>query len=127
MWYLKSNLTLLLVVILTFSACSKDDECEVPALSENIIGTWNPQLSGGEVEFRADGTYIDEDDSLFGFEVNGVVFDDKSYSLDGNTLTLTASPSGGGGSSSVDFEITENNCDEIKLEILGFTETLKRK
>lgn len=119
------NFLLLVLTMLLFSACGRD--CEAPELSENIISTWELQLAGGEVEFQTDGTLIDPDDSLFGAEVNGTVFSDKTYTLDETTLTVTASAPGGGGSSSADFEVTQNECDEIKIDVLGFTETMKRK
>lgn len=128
--YLKNGLFLLLAfTVLGLSSCSKDDEdCVAPDLAENIIGTWDLELSMGEVEFQADGTLIDPDDTLFGVEINGVVYSEKTYVVDGTTLSVTAAAPNGGGSSSADFEVTSNECDEIVLDIgFGFSDTMNRK
>jgi hypothetical protein len=118
---------LILVSGIAFSSCKKEDSCTPPDVTENIVGTWDLRLSAGAVEFKADGTLLDPSDALYGVEINGVVYDQKSYSISGSTLTITAMPSAGNGSSSIDFEITGNKCDEIKIEVLGFTETMVRK
>ena len=128
--FLKNGLFLLAAFILvSLTSCKKD--CTAPAISENIIGTWRPVLSGGEVEFKADGTYIDDDDSLLGFESNGVVYDQRTYVINGTTLTLTVAPPDNSGEFSLETEVTQNECDEIKLTFdffgTSFTETLKRK
>jgi len=125
--FFKNLLLLSLVLgVVGLSSC-KDDDCVAPELAENIVGTWAPQLSGGEVEFQADGTFIDPDDALYGVEINGVVYSDKTYSVSGTTLTITVSDPNGSGTSSSDFEITQNECDEIKISFLIISETLKRK
>lgn len=128
--YLKSGLFFFAAfTLISLTSCKKD--CTAPAISENIIGTWDTVLSGGEVEFKADGTYVDDDDSLFGVEVNGVVYDQRTYTISGTTLTLTVAAPNGGGESSTEFEVTQNECDEMKLQAsffgIEFTETLKRK
>ena len=129
--YLKNYLFLLTAVtVIGLSSCKKDD-CTAPAISENIIGNWSVTLGSGDVEFKTDGTYVDDDEALFGVEVNGVVYDQRTYVINGTTLTLTVSTPDGSGSSSTEFEVTQNECDEIKLTVdfLGivFTETLVRK
>ncbi len=131
--FLKNSLFLLATIsLIGFSSCSNDDEdCAAPAIEENIIGTWAAMVGSGDVEFKTDGTYVDDDEALFGIEVNGVVYDQRTYVVSGTTLTLTVATPDGSGTSSTDFEVSQNECDEIKLtvEIAGIsaTETLTRK
>ena len=130
--FLKNGLFLLAAfTIISFTSCSKDDDCTAPAIAVNIIGTWDAVLGSGEVEFKTDGTYVDDDEALLGVEVNGIVYDQRTYAISGDTLTLTVADPNGGGESSAEFEVTQNECDEIKLEVDAFgiviTETLKRK
>lgn len=122
------NLLLFSLVIgaLSLSSC-KDDDCVAPDLAENIIGVWEPLLSGGEIEFQADGTFVDPDGNFYAVEINGVDYSDKTYVVNENTITITASDPNGSGSSSADFEVTQNECDEIKISILILSETLNRK
>jgi hypothetical protein len=123
---LRLGIFFLVLGVIGLSSCDKD--CTPPALSENIVGNWDFQLSGGSAEFQADGTLIDPDDTVIGFESNGVAYDQKSYVVNGDTsFTVTAKPSSGPGSTSFEFPVTSNECDEIKLEIIGITETMKRK
>ncbi len=126
---LKKLSVFLFVFVIGFSSCG-DDDCAAPAISENIIGTWDTTVSSGEVEFKSDGTYIDNNDALLGVEINGVVYDDRTYVVNGDSLVLTVSDPNGSGESSIGFEVTQNECDEIKLSFdIGtiFTETLVRK
>jgi archaellum component FlaF (FlaF/FlaG flagellin family) len=130
--FLKNGFFLLTAfTIISLASCSKDDDCTAPAIDVNIIGTWDAVLGSGEVEFKTDGTYVDDDEALFGVEVNGVVYDQRTYAISGDTLTLTVANPNGSGESSVEYEVSQNECDEIKLEVDAFgiviTETLKRK
>ncbi len=129
---LKNGLFLLFAIsLLGFSACKKDD-CTAPLVEENIIGTWEESFSDDEVEFKADGTLIDENGALFEVESNGVIYSDKSYTIANDVLTITvADPANASAFASADFDIIQNECDEIKLEVnfLGtvVTTTLERK
>ena len=67
-----------LVSILTFTSCS-DESCEDQTLSEIIVGTWKSEFGSSTIEFLSDGTLIDTEDALIGFESNGVVYSEKSY------------------------------------------------
>lgn len=120
MIFLKHRLFFLLVLCLIgFSSCDDDsnDPCVAPEASTNIVGSWNVQNTSGNIEFRADGTLIDTNNALIGpVELNGEIYDQKSWSVNGTTLTLTAMPSSGTGDVSLDFNITENSCDEINIE-----------
>lgn len=108
--------------ILFLSSCKKDD-CTAPIIEENIVGTWEESFSGDEVEFKADGTLIDENDALVGVGDAST----KTYEIVGNELNISASEIGGGSSVTFTFSIEGNECDEIKLGVLGLTSTLTRK
>lgn len=118
-------LLLLSLNLMILTSCGDDDDnCAAPAVSENIVGSWT--VLGSTVEFQSDGTLIDPDDALIAAEVNGVVYDQKSYVATDDNLTVTAMPSGGGGSVSGDLEITGNECDKITMSQLGFTIEMSR-
>jgi len=122
---LKFGLFLILSLnLLLLSSCKDDEDCVAPVVSENIVGSWT--VLGSTVEFQSDGTLLDPDDAIFGFEVNGVVYDQKTYVATENNLAVTAMPSGGGGTSSVDFEIVGNECDKITISALGFSFDMTR-
>jgi len=111
------------ILILGLSACSKDD-CIAPNISENIIGVW--EVSGDEVEFKADGTFIDENDAILGVGDMST----KTYTITEDELEVSASSVGDFGSTTitVGFLILENECDEIKIDgFIGSSVTFKRK
>ncbi|MEN0005698.1 MAG: hypothetical protein AAF798_16230 [Bacteroidota bacterium] len=119
---------LALGLVLFTTSCDNDDDCTAPALEENIVGTWSIPLSGdGTIEFQADGTLLDPDDLLYGVEVNGIVYSQKSYSISGTTLSVTAEAPGGAGSSSADFEVVSNECDVITISILTLDVDMNRQ
>ena len=65
-------------------ACNKDDDAPCTDLGDTLIGSWSVTAIGldlGDVEFKSDGTLIDPDDVLIGGEVNGIVLDEKSYTV----------------------------------------------
>ena len=108
--------------ILFLTSCKKDD-CTAPIIEENIVGTWEESFSGDEVEFKADGTLIDENDALIGVGDSST----KTYAIVGNDMEISATEVGGGSAATFTFTIEGNECDEVKLGVLGFTSTLTRK
>jgi len=121
------NLMKLLFLAFTLcmlSSCGDDEECLV--LADTIIGTWSSSLLGdGNFEFRADGTLDDPNDLVISGELNGISLDNKTWSLDGNTLTTTAS--GPAGSLGGDLEIVEFSCDEMTGRQFGINIIFKRQ
>jgi hypothetical protein len=57
---------------------------------------------------------------------NGAVLEGAtSFVVDSTTLKVTATESGS--SFSINYDVTQNECDEIKLSVLGIEETFTRK
>ena len=109
------------ILLLGFSACNKDD-CIAPTISENIIGVW--EVLGDEVEFKADGTFIDENDAVLGVGDMST----KTYTISEDAMQITAIDNTGSLTITVGFLILENECDEIKtMAGFGTTVTFKRK
>jgi len=123
MTFLKNGFYLLFACsILVLTSCG-DDDCTAPIIDENIVGSWEESFSGDIVEFKADGTLIDENQALLGVGDEST----STYVIVGNTVSITAVEVGGGSSVSVDYSVESNECDEIKLGVLGFTSTLSRQ
>lgn len=110
----------------TISCASDDDSnCTAPALEDNLIGTWSGVgkaqgvvFEGPEtVVFNTDGTFTDNDILVSG-SANGIPFTMKTWEVTGSTLRVTASNGQDFGSST--YEMVENECDFINLEIPGF-------
>lgn len=118
------KLSILFLSVLFLSSCG-DDDCEAPALSENIVGKWEVVVTGLEAEFQADGTLIDPDGAFIEGELNGVELNEKSYTIDGNTLNVKAAS----GSQFVEgaIEISNIECDEMTATIFGIASQMKRK
>jgi len=119
------NLSFMLLIACFFASACGGDECTV--LSEVVPGEW--QLSTGDVEFKSDGTLVDTEDVLIGFESNGNVADVKTWSLSGDTLTLRAEidPSVGSGFAETSPIVTEFECDKMVLDLQILSATLTRK
>jgi len=109
-------------------ACNKDDDAPCTDLGDTLIGSWSVTAIGldlGDVEFKSDGTLIDPDDVLIGGEVNGIVLDEKSYTVNGNTSFNTKGEKGSN-STEVEYQVSSIKCDEISISILGIGATMKR-
>ncbi|MFT5764643.1 MAG: hypothetical protein ACI8X3_002074 [Saprospiraceae bacterium] len=105
------------------SACKKDN-CTAPDISENIIGVWEVDSSGDEVEFKADGTFIDENDAIVGTGTMST----NTYSITGDELEIIAVDASGTFTVTLGFSILKNECDEIKIiGGAGISPTLKRE
>lgn len=91
-----------------------------------MVGTWSYALTSDSAEFQADGTLLDPDDIIFSFEVNGVVYDEKTWEIDADgNLLVTAST--GTLSSNATFDVDGFNCDEVMLRAFGLPLTLVRQ
>jgi hypothetical protein len=118
--------TLLLFALLStllITACGDDDgDCVPPDVPENIIGKWSVS-TGGNVEFKADGTLIDPDDAL----TVGGGLDQKTYVATNVKLTVTAQNLSGSSFLETDFDIFSNDCDQIVLTFLTNSIELNRR
>ncbi|HJW28797.1 MAG TPA: hypothetical protein VJ508_06045 [Saprospiraceae bacterium] len=125
MKYLLFSLALLCSVL----ACSKDNNCNAESLSTAIVGKWKVVVFGqttGDVEFKADGTLIDEDDALIGGEVGGVVLDEKSYTIHSDDL-MSVKAEKNSNEIEYDLDISSFSCDEIVFDLGGIPGSLQKK
>jgi hypothetical protein len=111
------------------AGCGSDDSesCDtVPALSQNIIGEWS--IDGGfDVEFKTDGTFIDDADPMIETSLQGVLLDKKTWEVVGSVLTITSSNEAGTLSSTDDFTALEEECDRIVFEYISFDWVFERR
>ena len=127
---MKNLLFLLLsATLLTFFSCGQDDDCNEDSLENVIVGEWRVTALGlpvGDVEFNANGTFVDEDDLIIDGEIGGVAVDEKTYVVNSNdSFTLRATQ--GSNAVTQDVDVISFNCDEIDTEIQGFSFKLNRK
>lgn len=114
--------------LLLFSiACEKKievDTCDGSSLEETIVGSWIVDgTNGGEVEFKSDGTLIDDNDVLCGVQD---VHDEKTYVIDSNS-SLTISSETDDFSGEVEFGVKSYACEEIILDVFIYEIKLTRK
>lgn len=122
------NLFLIAITMLALAACSKDDDCNSETLATTILGSWNVYVLGqnqGSVEFKADGTLIDEDDLIIGGEIGGVTLDEKSYEVIGHVV-LSTTAANSTSSISVNYDILSYTCDKIEFDFGGLNAELRR-
>jgi len=116
-------------MIVLSSACNNDDEddpCIAGSLEETIVGSWTVTgdgLSGGDVEFKSDGTLIDNSDVFVGVEDAP---DEKSYIIDSD-LYFAVSSSYQGFTVEIDYDVASYTCNEIILDVFGSEMKMKRK
>ncbi len=114
------NLCFFFISIFLFVSCSKDDNCEATSLESTIVGKWDVRALGsttGQIEFKADGTLIDPDDALLGGEVNGMVLDQKSYTVISDTQ-FSARAENGSNFIEYDFDVIDYSCDKITIDFI---------
>ncbi len=122
-----------LLLMTTATSCKKDkvedkveDTCTPPELKKNIVGTWESRDASGSqsmIEFKDDGTYDDPDDAIVGGASQGVAYTYKTYEILSETEIKfkAAAPAGSGSSGYVasTFDVKDNQCDVIKLNLSG--------
>ncbi len=106
-------------------SCNKDEDCD--NLSTNIIGSWELAFDNSIVEFKSDGSLIDQNDGLIGGEFNGSVLSKKTYSIEADEIKVRAEEEGGGQFLSTSFMVTESTCDEITITFLGIPVKMTRQ
>lgn len=117
---MKNLIFLFLSATLVFSACEKDNDCSDPAnLNSVIVGEWKVDGDDDDiVEFRADGTFIDDEDLLV-LNFNNA---DLTYIVDSPThIRLIVFPA--------EYMVTVNSfdCNTINLTVAGLPYELVRK
>ena len=117
------------LAILLTTSCNKDDDCVAGNLETTIVGNWRLTLAGatlGEIEFKANGDFIHDDNILIPEQIAGAPVETKTYSVQSNSLfTLRASNS----LSFSDFPltVTSYDCDEIVTNVQGLEYRFKRE
>ena len=126
----KNSFFVVLVLLIGFSSCTKEDTCTTaPAISENIVGTW--LLEGGDgntFQFLSDGTLNDPSGEMIDIEFNGVKYSDKTYMVANDSLTITATnPNDNTLFSSITVPVIENECETITLDFFGISADMDRQ
>jgi len=109
-----------------FTSCG--DDCEAETLEEIIVGEWTITALGNSstVEFKSNGTFTDSDDFLIGGSVGSSELAEKTYEVNSDdSIEVTASD--GGSFFSTTYNVTSFECDEVVLNIIGISATMKRK
>lgn len=89
------------------SSCG-EDTCDV--LSETVVGTWTIEaLGSGTVTINEDGSFTQTENLLFDSTHDN---DAKSWTVSGSTFSLSAMD-GNNGTTSVDLEVGNFDCDTI--------------
>ncbi len=115
-----------LLAISVLSACSKDDD-DCDNLSTNIVGTWQFEFDGSQVEFKSDGTLEDPNETLLSADFGAGALTEKTYTVEGNTLNVRVTESGGSQFAATTFDVTESSCNEIELSFIGLKFTMQRQ
>jgi hypothetical protein len=109
----------LTVVTLLVSCKKANDECVAPNMETNIVGKWSASWNSSsqnicQVEFKQDGTYIEDKDLLLGnhYSPNAL------WTASKDSLTVSATYSIPATTTYV-FSIDENSCNEIILDLEG--------
>lgn len=122
---MKLHYFFLILALGTLASCG--DDCD--DLSEVIVGTWSSAALGtGSFTFNSDGSVTDPGDVLFGFEANGIAFDQKSYTITGSTISLRAeSELDQTQFGSLELTATEFDCETITVDAGAFSVTLDKQ
>jgi len=113
---MKKLLLGLFAVTVLFTACGEDD-CELTTLDEIIIGEWKV-LTDQTIEFRADGTIVD-DENFFDTELNEQPLNVKTYTLQSDTLIVVETANEAGDLSlSLEYTVNSYDCNEMNLEFI---------
>lgn len=116
-------------MILSLSACDKNEDCEPGELNTNIVGEWNVTLQGislAQVEFRANGDFVDQSGFLVPDEIAGITVENKTYTIPSNVV-ITMIASNSLGSVDYDVDVVSYTCDEIVVNVNSEEYILKRR
>ena len=119
-----------LTIALFLTSCSDDDSassCDPMDVAAVLVGSWDESPINGigdEVTFNSDMTGSTTEESLFSTELNGDVSTTFTWALSADqSVAMLSYPNG----LSVDYNIQSVDCDEIDMELFGFTVTLTRQ
>ena len=113
---------------LLFSACKKDDPITCPLLADAIVGTWvAPALGTGFIDFRSDGTLIDDNDLIIGGNAGGAALTEKTWEITGDQNDTILVKAGSAASFlSINLPVDSWDCNRITIVALGVSIILER-
>lgn len=120
---------LLSALVLSLSSCDKNEDCEPGALNTNIVGEWNVTLEGislAQVEFRANGDFVDQSGYLVPDVIAGITVEAKTYTIPSDTM-IRMIASNSFASVNYDVDVISYTCDEIVVDVNGTEYILKRR
>ena len=113
-----------LLLLVTAISCGSEEDCTI--LSDQLVGTWeSASLGDGTIEFREDGTFIDDNELLLEVTVNGVTFDEKTWTVEENSRLILEARNGSQ-FLNLELNVPTFDCDVISLEQLGVMVDLTR-
>ena len=118
---MKNLFYFLLPLLFLLASCNDDDDCVPDDLDTVIVGKWDVEGTSEEVEFLADGTFIDNNETLV-FNPDG---DDMEYFVDSESLIRIRVNI----STPAEYlvPVADFTCDEIQLSVAGLDYTLDRE
>ena len=116
-------------MLIMLASCGKDDDldgCDLTSIEKTIVGKWVYPLTNETVEFKADGTLIDPQNSTIGGVASESEPTIKTWQMDANGNVEVKSVTGSS-STNATIVINEFTCDEIMTTFFGFPRTLERQ
>ena len=111
------------------ASCGKDDDldgCDLTSIEKTIVGKWVYPLTNETVEFKADGTLVDPQNSTIVGTVSETEPTIKTWQVDASG-NLEVKAITGSSSTDATIIINEFTCDEIMTTFFGFPRTLERQ
>lgn len=119
----------LALTFVVFTACEKDEECN--DLDTTLVGDWHitvfPIVSG-DVEFRANGTLIDTDNTLLDPNIGGVSLDVKTYDVESDSTFSVRAESSINSAIFLEYDVKVNSftCNDMSVTVNGINGTMER-
>lgn len=116
-----------LLLVLSLSLLSCNDDCD--NLDDVILGTWSStSLGDGNFTFLENGTLNDPNNLLLEFEVNGIVFADKKWRVEGNDQLILRAESQQDPTQfgELTLDVTDFDCEMMDVSASGVAVTFDK-